>query len=200
MVKLFASEEVFKVAQHAVELHGGNGIMLDFGIEKLFRDAAVFLHMDATVDIRKFKIVKLMFPHTAGAYAGPRPESRYREASWIYGEHVSWHIGMALLARCAPGFRADPTRARTIRIIVPFTPGSVTDIIGAQRKRQAHGEPRTAVIVENRPGAGGTLGTAGPSPSPRPRRRIRSQWSPPGTQSIRHLRQVPYDSLQRFSG
>src|SRR5438046_5070766 len=39
MVKLFASEEVFKVAQHAVELHGGNGIMLDFGIEKLFRDA-----------------------------------------------------------------------------------------------------------------------------------------------------------------
>jgi hypothetical protein len=45
--------------------------MLDFGIEKLFRDAAVFLHMDATVDISKFKIVKLMFPHTAGAYAGP---------------------------------------------------------------------------------------------------------------------------------
>ena len=71
MVKLFASEEVFKVAKHAVELHGGNGIMLDFGIEKLFRDAAVFLHMDATVDISKFKIVKLMFPHTAGAYAGP---------------------------------------------------------------------------------------------------------------------------------
>src|SRR3982075_2101629 len=70
MVKLFASEEVFKVAQHAVELHGGNGIMLEFGIEKLFRDAAVFLHMDATVDISKFKIVKLMFPHTAGAYAG----------------------------------------------------------------------------------------------------------------------------------
>ena len=71
MVKLFASEEVFNVAQHAVELHGGNGIMLDFGIEKLFRDAAVFLHMDATVDISKFKIVKLMFPNTAGAYAGP---------------------------------------------------------------------------------------------------------------------------------
>jgi len=59
------------VAQHAVELHGGNGIMLDFGIEKLFRDAAVFLHMDATVDISKFKIVKLMFPDTAGTYAGP---------------------------------------------------------------------------------------------------------------------------------
>src|SRR2546422_7938631 len=43
MVKVFASEEVFKVAQHAMELHGGNGVMLDFGIEKLVRDAAVFL-------------------------------------------------------------------------------------------------------------------------------------------------------------
>ncbi|HEY9445727.1 MAG TPA: acyl-CoA dehydrogenase family protein [Burkholderiales bacterium] len=71
MVKLFASEEVFKVCQHAVELHGGNGIMLDFGVEKHLRDAAVFLHMDATVDISKFKIVKCMFPHTAGVYAGP---------------------------------------------------------------------------------------------------------------------------------
>ena len=30
---------------------GGNGVMLDFGIEKLFRDAAIFLHMDATADV-----------------------------------------------------------------------------------------------------------------------------------------------------
>jgi alkylation response protein AidB-like acyl-CoA dehydrogenase len=71
MVKVFASEEIMKVAQHAVELHGGNGIMLDFGVEKLLRDAAIFLHMDATVDISKMKIVKSLFPHTAGKYAGP---------------------------------------------------------------------------------------------------------------------------------
>jgi len=45
--------------------------MLDFGIEKLFRDAAIFLHSDATADISRFKIVKAMFPATAGAYAGP---------------------------------------------------------------------------------------------------------------------------------
>ena len=66
MAKLFASEEILKVAQHAVELHGGNGMMLDFGVEKLFRDAAIFPHMDGTTDISKFKIVKAMFPHTGG--------------------------------------------------------------------------------------------------------------------------------------
>src|SRR6058998_1686955 len=70
MAKVFASEEIMKVAQHAMELHGGNGAMLDFGIEKLFRDASIFLHMDATADISRFKIVKSMFPQTAGAYAG----------------------------------------------------------------------------------------------------------------------------------
>jgi alkylation response protein AidB-like acyl-CoA dehydrogenase len=71
MAKVFASEEILKVAQHALELHGGNGVMLDFGVEKLFRDAAIFLHMDAAVDISRFKIVKSMFPRTAGKYAGP---------------------------------------------------------------------------------------------------------------------------------
>jgi alkylation response protein AidB-like acyl-CoA dehydrogenase len=71
MTKLFASEEILKVAQHCLELHGGNGVMLDFGVEKIFRDAAIFLHMDATVDISKMKIVKSMFPETAGKYAGP---------------------------------------------------------------------------------------------------------------------------------
>jgi acyl-CoA dehydrogenase len=71
MAKVFASEEIMKVAQHAMELHGGNGAMLDFGVEKLFRDASIFLHMDATADISRLKIVKSMFPRTAGAYAGP---------------------------------------------------------------------------------------------------------------------------------
>src|SRR5437870_6095323 len=71
MAKLFASEEILKVVQHAVELHGGSGMMLDFGVEKLLRDAAIFPHMDGTTDISRFKIVKALFPHTAGKYAGP---------------------------------------------------------------------------------------------------------------------------------
>jgi alkylation response protein AidB-like acyl-CoA dehydrogenase len=71
MAKVYASEEVMKVATHALELHGGHGAMLEVGIEKLFRDAAIFLHMDATTDISHMKIVKAMFPKTAGRYAGP---------------------------------------------------------------------------------------------------------------------------------
>jgi alkylation response protein AidB-like acyl-CoA dehydrogenase len=71
MVKVFASQEILQVCQHAVELHGGYGAMLEVGVEKYFRDAAVYLHMDATVDVSNFKIAKALFPDTAGAYAGP---------------------------------------------------------------------------------------------------------------------------------
>jgi alkylation response protein AidB-like acyl-CoA dehydrogenase len=66
MAKMFASTEVFQVCQHAMELHGGSGVMLDFGVEKLLRDASLLLHRDATVDISRFKIVKALFPQTAG--------------------------------------------------------------------------------------------------------------------------------------
>jgi alkylation response protein AidB-like acyl-CoA dehydrogenase len=71
MVKVFAAEEILRVCQHAMELHGGYGSMLEVGIEKYFRDASVYLHMDATVDISNFRIVRAMFPDTAGTYAGP---------------------------------------------------------------------------------------------------------------------------------
>ena len=71
MAKVFASEEILKVCQNAMELHGGMGSMLEAGIEKLVRDASIFLHMDATVDISNFKIIKALWPENAGKYAGP---------------------------------------------------------------------------------------------------------------------------------
>ena len=36
---------------------------------RVFRDATIFLHMDATFDISKLAIVKALFPTTAGKYA-----------------------------------------------------------------------------------------------------------------------------------
>ena len=48
--------------------------------------------------------------------------------------------------------------AKAIRIIVPFTPGSATDVMGrmvSERLNAAWGQP---VIVENKPGAGGSIG------------------------------------------
>ena len=71
MAKVFASHQILDVCAQAMELHGGYGAMLGVGIEKYLRDASVYLHMDATTDITNFRIVKALFPTTAGAYAGP---------------------------------------------------------------------------------------------------------------------------------
>lgn len=71
MAKMFAAQNVFWVCRNAMELHGGNGIMLEFGIEKLVRDSASAQHTDGGVDVTCFRIVKGMFPETAGIYAGP---------------------------------------------------------------------------------------------------------------------------------
>ena len=70
MVKVFASHEIVKVCQNAMELHGGYGAMLEVGIEKAMRDALINLHSDGTTDVSNFKIVRAMFPDTAGVYAG----------------------------------------------------------------------------------------------------------------------------------
>ena len=71
MVKVFAANEVVAVCQHAMECHGGYGAMLEVGIEKFMRDALINLHSDGTTDVSNFKIVKALFPTTAGRYAGP---------------------------------------------------------------------------------------------------------------------------------
>ena len=71
MVKVFSSHEIVQVCQHAMELHGGYGAMLEVGVEKFMRDALINLHSDGTSDVSNFKIVKAMFPATAGKYAGP---------------------------------------------------------------------------------------------------------------------------------
>lgn len=66
----------------------------------------------------------------------------------------------ALATGAAPlPVRAQGWPSRPVRIIVPYPPGSGTDIIGrvlAERLQVAWGQP---VVVENRRGAGGTLGT-----------------------------------------
>ena len=66
---------------------------------------------------------------------------------------------LAAAATLSPGRdAAQDYPSKPIRIIVPFTPGSATDVMGrivGERLNAAWGQP---VIVDNRPGAGGTIG------------------------------------------
>jgi len=70
-------------------------------------------------------------------------------------------LALAPLAAAAQAFPSKP-----IRIIVPFTPGSATDTMArpvAEKLAAAFGQQ---VLVENRPGAGGTIGAGMLAKSP----------------------------------
>jgi len=54
--KLVASVTAFEVTRHALEVFGGSGVMREVGMEKLLRDATIFLHSDGTNTIMRKKI------------------------------------------------------------------------------------------------------------------------------------------------
>ena len=65
---------------------------------------------------------------------------------------------LVLLALASTAAFAQPYPSKPIKIIVPFTPGSATDVMArivGERLNTAWGQP---VIVENKAGAGGTIG------------------------------------------
>jgi tripartite-type tricarboxylate transporter receptor subunit TctC len=82
----------------------------------------------------------------------------HRPRSAVFGT-----LAASMLAACLAGCLAASASAQewpqhTIRVIVPFAAGGGTDIVGriiAQSLQDKLGQP---VVVENRPGAGGTLG------------------------------------------
>ena len=65
--------------------------------------------------------------------------------------------GLALLAR-RPAFAEAAYPNRTIKMIVPYPAGGTTDLLGRMVADQIQTGLGAAVIVENKPGAGTTLG------------------------------------------
>lgn len=58
--KLFASEMVNRVADKAVQIHGGAGYMTEYGVERFYRDARLFRIYEGTSQIQQIVIARNM--------------------------------------------------------------------------------------------------------------------------------------------
>lgn len=73
--------------------------------------------------------------------------------------YMALAIALCMALASSVSVAAEPWPAKPVRIIVPFPPGSSPDLVArmlTDKLAQALGQP---VIVENKPGAGGNLGT-----------------------------------------
>ncbi len=59
--KAMAAQSAWKIATWTMEIHGGHGYMKEFGVEKLMRDAAAFLHSDGVNRTLFLKAANFMF-------------------------------------------------------------------------------------------------------------------------------------------
>lgn len=74
---------------------------------------------------------------------------------------LAWGLALAAAGAIAQTFPSKP-----VRVVVPFSPGGVTDIIArtaGAKLAEMWGQP---VVVENRPGAGGSVGAVAVARSP----------------------------------
>lgn len=56
MAKLFASETAARVTDEAVQIHGGNGYVREFAVERLYRDARVTRIYEGTSEVQRLVI------------------------------------------------------------------------------------------------------------------------------------------------
>jgi acyl-CoA dehydrogenase len=64
--KLFASEMVGRVADRAVQIHGGAGYIADYGVERFYRDVRLFRIYEGTSQIQQLVIARNMLREHRG--------------------------------------------------------------------------------------------------------------------------------------
>ncbi len=57
---MYASEMVGRVADRAVQIHGGAGYMAEYGVERFYRDVRLFRIYEGTTQIQQLVIARNM--------------------------------------------------------------------------------------------------------------------------------------------
>ena len=132
-------------------------------------------------------------PAAPSRAAAQAPIHRARASIRRLGAIAALVLAPALIAPVTAFAQNFPTRPVTL--LVPFPPGSATDAIGralAANAAKALGQP---VVVENRPGASGTVAAGSLAQSSNPDGYVVAI-APASLFRVPHLQKVPYDPIR----
>ena len=104
----------------------------------------------------------------------------------------------AAFALCGPA-AAQAWPDRPIRLIVPFPPGGGTDVISRQLAERVGANTRWTIVIENRAGAGGTLGLDAVAKAPPDGYTIGMGQASNLTVNPSLYPKMPYESLRDFA-
>ncbi len=94
----------------------------------------------------------LALPARLPCAAPAPPAARVRGASFA--------VAVVALLAAAPPLCAQTWPSRPVRVVVPFAAGGLNDTMARIVAQQLGEQLRTSFLIDNRPGAGGTTGTA----------------------------------------
>jgi len=90
--------------------------------------------------------------------------------------------------------------AKPVRVIVPFPPGGANDIAARVLMPKISEQMGQSFVIENRSGAGGTIGTAFVAQSPGDGYTLLVQTTASHTSNPHLYKKLPYDALGDFTG
>jgi tripartite-type tricarboxylate transporter receptor subunit TctC len=76
------------------------------------------------------------------------------------------YAAAAMLALASSAFAQEPYPSRPVKLVVPFTPGTGIDILARTLGQKLGDDWKVGVVVENRAGASGNIGTEAVAKSP----------------------------------
>jgi len=100
---------------------------------------------------------------------------------------------------CATTARAQPYPSKPVRVVIVFPPGGATDVVGRLVFQKVGEQLNQQFVIDNRTGAGGTIGAALVAKSP-PDGYTVMVYSATILANAHLYRRLPYDALKDFVG
>ncbi|MBI3072178.1 MAG: acyl-CoA dehydrogenase family protein [Deltaproteobacteria bacterium] len=148
IAKVFASEATWRIADDAVQLHGGSGFCEETGVARLLRDCRITRIFEGANELLRFHISSAALGFTASLTGGPRltarVDGRLSDLTHIVDGHVTSYVQAIDVLRERYGIRVAEHQS----LLAHLADASIGLVALIAVVLRAHGELRVAPSSE----------------------------------------------------